>query len=393
MRELFEIGEVYEPVESLGDTSQQRTFTGPDDVSVQEGVTLAVGDLWHKTTPVYLPPPPPAGVPLPFLGASGGNNTVATAIESAAGRPVGVHRIYGDGAATSGAQTVANVLATASADVAAGRVPWVSYKLPAGITWATAKTGAADGFAQARCAEMGALPGPVMLTWHHEPEGDQSPGSDFAAMHARLYQFSKPYGNIKCGPVLISYNELHQVPAGAGWGLDTLWPGAFDAGDFIAFDAYCHYGTASGGSWFFLGPTYLTPLAQFAARKGVPWAIGEFGISATAAAYNRAITGGSPDGTSGGDVTWLKEAWQTALDLNQNTARCLAMSYFDSPFASTTNVTVTRNGVTIGAALAGQPAWLLDNQNGNLADSGTPSKLSVFTGLLQQSPTWQRNWP
>jgi hypothetical protein len=140
--------------------------------------TVTVTAAGESTTVDYTPA---AG---PLWGAAFQTTADCTPVENPAGRPVGVHRTYW----VPGQEVAA--LAQSRADVAAGRVPWVSYKLP--VTWAQAKTGAADTWARSITAGLATLPGPVMLTWHHEPEGDQSPLSDFVAMHDRLYQFSRP---------------------------------------------------------------------------------------------------------------------------------------------------------------------------------------------------------
>jgi len=320
----------------------------------------------------------------PFWGVAHGGNTMPTVIETPAGRPVGVHRTYYEGT------QVTQGISMARADVAAHRVPWISFKLP--DTWANAKRGSCDAWATDICSQLGALAGPVMLTWHHEPEQDESPITDFVAMHDRLYQFSKPYANIKCGPILTAWDWLYgSVQAPATWGqyqLDTVWPGAFNSGDFLGIDAYCSYLTAKGGKWLFLGDAYWRPIAAFAASKGVDWAVGEFGISAGAAAYNRSITGGNASGTSGGDITWLREAYSTATSLGG----CLALSYFDSGLNSTTNAA----SAWTTAALVGHPAWPLESQTvGSTtypADTGSPSKFDVFVDVLKQSPTWRAHW-
>jgi hypothetical protein len=205
--------------------------------------TVTVTAAGESTTVDYTPA---AG---PLWGAAFQTTADCTPVENPAGRPVGVHRTYW----VPGQEVAA--LAQSRADVAAGRVPWVSYKLP--VTWAQAKTGAADTWARSITAGLATLPGPVMLTWHHEPEGDQSPLSDFVAMHDRLYQFSRPFPNIRCGPILTGYNQIFgtdpaQKPA-------AMWPGEFTSGDFFGMDAYMYWGTVKGRGVLLDRPEVLDP--------------------------------------------------------------------------------------------------------------------------------------
>lgn len=366
----------FQPAPLLTDTSKPRDFIAPNDPDANSSIVLASGDKWYQAGPQFTPPPPPQQN-LPFLGVAFGSNSTPTQLEAAAGRPVGVHRIYTKDSSTASRDSVISI---AAADVAAHRVPWCSFT-PLPDTWANAKNGSLDSYWADICARLGALPGPVMVTPYHEPEGDQSPLSDYVAMCDRLYQFAKPYPNLKYGPIMILYDELF---GGSSWPtLSQLWPGQFNSGDFFGFDAYCYYLTARSGKWFYMGPTYWKPAAQFAASKGVKWAVGEFGISGAAAAYNRSITGGNSNGSSGGDVDWLREAYQSAVDLGG----CLALSYFDTYINSTTN-----NSTTFGADINGQPAWILENQSTNSADDGTPSKFNVFADVLKQSAPWRATW-
>jgi hypothetical protein len=329
-------------------------------------------------------------IPAPIYGGAFGGNSVPTSIETQAGRTVGMRRTYWEGGQTS------QGVAAASADIASHRVPWVSFKLP--DTWANAKNGACDAWAKNICAQLGALNGPVMLTWHHEPEADESPITDFIAMHERLYQFSKQYSNIKCGPIFTAYDWLYgptQAPGTyAQYQLSLI---TASIGDFIGWDSYCYYGTAKNGKWWFLGPEYLTPIANQAKSIGLDWAIGEYGISATGAAYNRSITGGNASGTAGGDITWLREVYNTSKSLSTASSRCLALCYFDSGLNSVNNTSVNPSGTVIGGgATNGHPAWPLETQvvGGTTypADSGTPSKLDVFVDILKQSPAWRSTW-
>jgi hypothetical protein len=98
-------------------------------------VTLDMPPVTEKPPPI--PPKPtsrfPGDVATGTLhwGCAFGNNSVPAAHEAAAGKPVGLRRTYFDLSASS----IAKAIAICKVDVAAGRVPWISYK-PNPYTWA-----------------------------------------------------------------------------------------------------------------------------------------------------------------------------------------------------------------------------------------------------------------
>lgn len=326
----------------------------------------------------------PAAV-VPLWGIAYGSNTPPTPLETTAGRSVGVHRIYAN---SGGATDVTNTINAATAAITAGRIPWVSFPWPSGVTSATAKTGAADTWAMDIVTRLGSAGGPVLCTFNHEGNlstKDSTLGLDYALAHDHVYQATTGISaNVKIGPIVTGYEVVYNTSTPH---LADMWPGTMHE-DFLGLDAYNYYGTARSGGWWYIGPTYWTPIANFAASKGVDWAVGEFGLSATGAAYNRSITGGSADGMTGGQVSWIAEAWSTAKSLSANTAPCLSVCWFDTYFNSTTNTTVGSIGNQVG-----QPAWILDDQGGHFADHGTPSKLDAWLAVLAESPTAWADWP
>jgi hypothetical protein len=333
------------------------TTTVPGPTTTAPGPTVTVTATATATASTS-PPPPPAGV---LWGAAVGGNSSPSVLEQPAGRPIGVHRTYWN------ADQVTAAVASAQADVTAGRVPWPSFKLPpvpAGSTaanpWAYAATGGDDPWAKDLYARLAALNRPVMLTFHHEPEGDYTPISDFVKMSEHLYQLKPAGTQIKVGPILSMWDELFaptQDPANYGqYAFAKLFPNGFHAGDFLGGDAYLTYGTPKNGKWWFIGATYWKPWSDYAKSQGVGWAVGEFGISHDAAAYNRTIT--TPP-----DVSWLREADTSAVNLGG----CLALAYFDSNLNSVSD-------------------WRLET------DPGTPSKLSVWVDILKHSPAAPTSW-
>jgi hypothetical protein len=334
---------------------------------------------------------PNASPDIPFYGLAFGANEAPSAYETSAGRPAGVQRLYANSGNTTDVTSAINL---ALASSTAHRVPWVSFPWPSGVDSTSAKTGAADTWAIDIVTRLGAAIGPVMLTFEHEGNlntKDSTLGLDYALAHDHVYQACTGISaNVKIGPIFTGYEVVYRTDTPH---LAAMWPGTVHE-DFLGVDAYNYYLTARGGSFWFIGTTYWSNpgihaaegpgVAEFAASKGVKWAVGEYGISAGAAAYNRSTTGGNPTGTTGGDVTWLREAYQSAVDLGG----CLALCYFDTGFNSTTNVASTYTP----SGLVGQPAWPLSDHSTWLADTGNPSKKEVFLDLLTSSIPWRAAW-
>lgn len=107
-----------------------------------------------------------------------GNGDPVARHEAAAGHPLGIRRTFWQSA------QVDKMAATAKADLAAGRLPWVSVKPPG--SWASVAAGQHDAWIVGVWAAVAALDGPVWLTLHHEPENDGPPAADWRAMQVRF---------------------------------------------------------------------------------------------------------------------------------------------------------------------------------------------------------------
>lgn len=134
--------------------------------------------LTVKTTTADAPPPPPPppptcaldsfpGRPAPgklFWGSSiGGNSDPVARHEVPSGETLAIRRTFFAWSARAG-----SMVTMAKNDIAAGRLPWVSTKTPA---WADVASGKHDAEIDQMLKALDALPGPVWLTIHHEPEG------------------------------------------------------------------------------------------------------------------------------------------------------------------------------------------------------------------------------
>ena len=299
---------------------------------------------------------------LPFWGMSAGRVDHLTAVEAAAGRSVGARRSFWQGTTAH----VNSSISQAASDIAAGRVPWFSYKLPG--NWASVANGNHDAWAHSICSGLGALNGPIMLTWHHEPEHDEPNIMDWVAMSDHLYTISKQYPNIRTGPILTGWNQVYGP--NQQFRLNNLWPGEFKSGDFIAFDPYNPYGSYGTNGTYDPNTDIWTPpegatqtwnyreqepyynhLSEFAKRKGIKWAIGEFGIGPE---------GGQYAVDNYGSMNFFSNAWNKAIELGD----CLTICYFNTAYNSTVDWRITHD----------------------------PVRLNPWLDILAESPQWRPNW-
>lgn len=300
----------------------------------------------------------------PFWGCGGGGNS-RSVYEAAAGRSLGVFRSYGS-------TDIAGSVTQAKADTAKGTVPWVSIKRAA-TEWGLVGNGGDDAWCQSIATQFATVPGPVMVTINHEPEGDGNL-ADWIRMYNRVYTFTQTKPNIRLGPILTGYDWI--IDPNPAWKLDSSWPGAFLSGDFLAFDDYNYYGAYASQqawvdktgpinhNWRELPATYFAPLAAWCKKKGIQWAIGEFALTHEAADF---------DLSQHSTVAWMHNAYNWAAA----EGNCLAMSYFDSVIQSRGDWTM--NNYVPGQFIA------------SAATKGKTKK-SEFVSILKESPVWRAKW-
>lgn len=239
----------------------------------------------------------------PFLvGAAIGGNADPGAVETRAGATLGIRRTYWD------LSKVAAAVATAKADLVAGRVPFLSFKVGA---WTAAADGAVDDQVQAIADALGTLGGRIMVVIHHEPEGDEADIGQWVRMQQRLLPILADAG-LEVGICLTGYHQRPDQPT--TYQLATIWPEGAGV-QFVAFDAYQLYGSKNGTvlKWSDWSPAFAH-FGAFCAAKGVAWGLGETGLSDRAAQDLPAQAS-----------VWITE-WQTLL--RKHGASFLA--YFDS---------------------------------------------------------------
>ncbi|TNC31630.1 hypothetical protein [Mumia zhuanghuii] len=264
-----------------------------------------------------------------YVGAAHGGNSDPAGLEKEIGRRLGVRRTY------YGASGVDKAVRTARADVAAGRLPWISFKLP--HSWAAMANGQGDAWVRDLAERLDAIPGPVWLAFHHEPEGDGDVGA-WRRMQERLAPRVRKWAdNVAYTVILTGWNQLYGP---AAYSLSALWPRGVKV-DVAGFDVYNSYGRGGRLVENDVVKDYFVPLSRWASRQGVRWGLAETGYSDPAAER---------------DPTWIRHSAK-ALAARGG----VAFTYFDSPYNSTAN-------------------WVLS----------TDAKIADFASALRESPTLPR---
>jgi hypothetical protein len=267
-----------------------------------------------------LGPVPAAGFPgdvppgVVRWGAAIGGNGDPARHEVPAGHALGLRRTF-----FRWDQRTGSMVRHAAADLAAGRLPWVSVKPP---SWAAMAGGAHDAEIDQMLRGLDGLGGPVWLTVHHEPEGGggvnaaDDPGGPAAwrGMQLRVRQRMQALGtrNLALAPILMSWTFDPRS------GRDpNQWhvPGVFD---FAGVD---HYVDDPALPSMIERRDWLGARA-FYGRHGLAVAVGEWGNRGT-------------DATAAEEMSaFHRHAVQSAWD--GRGARVIGLSYFDSDLHSPT---------------------------------------------------------
>lgn len=250
----------------------------------------------------------PRGIPQcrPLVGASHGSNTEPVGLEQMAGRSLAVRRTY----YTAG--QVDSAISTAAGDIAQGRLPWISFKLP--YSWEDMAAGRGDAWARNIARRLSALPGQVWIAFHHEPEGDGNLAAWRRTQERLAPLVRRAAHNVAYSVVLTGWDQLYGDPA---YHFDQIWPRGVKI-DIAGFDLYNEYGVTKNGKyddrWPCMRCLYYTPIAQWAAAHDVAWGIAEFGWTDAAAEVH---------------PHWLHQTYRTARK-----AGAVAFTYFDTPYNS-----------------------------------------------------------
>jgi hypothetical protein len=213
-----------------------------------------------------------------LFGAAVGSNSDAVPFEQEVGQRLGVHRTYW------GPTNTASAIRTARTDLAVGRLPWLSFKLP--YTWDRMAAGDGDAWAKDLATQLSQLPGPVWVAFYHEPEG-KGPIADWKKMQERLGPIVRNTApNVAFTVILTGWNQMYGP---AEYHLDAIWPNT--KVDVAGFDIYNFYATTNKEGTTFTKPSnllgnYFQPISAWAKSKGIAWGLAETGINDKAAADN-----------------------------------------------------------------------------------------------------------
>lgn len=236
----------------------------------------------------------------PMVGAAYNSNTDPTTWEASLGQHLSIRRTYW--ASTQ----VASAVRTAKADVAAGRIPWISFKL--GHSWTDMASGSGDAWAKDLASRLATVDGPVWVAFHHEPEGEGSITA-WTKMQERLGPMMRTAPNVAFTVILTGW---HQLYGESQYSLESLWPNT--TVDVAGFDIYCFYGTYLDGVYrtpeASLKANYFEPISKWAKAKGIAWGLAETGLT---------------DAASIDNPHWIQTTYGELRDTG-----AIAMSYFNT---------------------------------------------------------------
>ena len=251
--------------------------------------------------------------------------------EAELGRRLALHRTYYQ------ADEIDRAVRDATADLAAGRLPWISFKAP--LSWADMAAGKGDAWSTELADALATVPGPVWVAVHHEPEndGDMDLWTEMQRQIAPII-----HARTTTWPTRSSTRGWNTFGGGNNT-VATKWPGD-DHVDILAIDAYNDYGAIRNGregTKVLDLKTYYAKMAAWAEAHGTAWAIGETGQTSKASAV---------------DPTWLDRTYHDMVAMGG-----AGLSYYDS----------TANSVA---------DWTLDD----------PIKFGRFQALMPQSAQLRR---
>ncbi len=243
------------------------------------------------------------GIPAPgttYLGAAVSGTSSLQDREASFDQTLPLHRTYYSASQINGA------VKTAKEDLAAGRLPWISFKAP--LSWSQMAAGNGSDWARQLADGLATVPGPVWLAVHHEPEGD----GDMALWTEMQRQIAPIIHNRTDN---VAYSVIYSGWNTYGGGKDNVaskWPGDQHI-DILAIDAYNDYGVVRSGKTIMNQldiKAYFLKMAAFADKHGTAWAIAETGQSRA----------GADD-----DPAWMARAYRDMKSLGG-----AGLSWFDS---------------------------------------------------------------
>jgi hypothetical protein len=244
-----------------------------------------------------------------YVGAAVGGTTSLPNLEQQTGGPLAIHRTY------FMPNQVDYAITTVKQDVAAGRLPWISFKLP--YSWADMAAGKGDAWTTDLADKLAKVNGPVWLAFHHEPEGD-GPIQDWKRMQQHLAPIIHAHtNNVAFTVVMIAWADFFGT---AEFKMDSIYPGSQYV-DILGMDVYNAYGAKAESKTNLDPMKYFGVIGAWARQHNVPWAVAE-------TAYTKQAAQDDPN--------WLQNEYQ---DLKSQGG--LALTYFDSSYNSIADWTLS----------------------------------------------------
>lgn len=261
-----------------------------------------------------------------LLGGTYGSNSDPSTWEGRMRKKLGVRRTFWR------PDQIASAVKVARGDLARGRLPWISFKLP--YTWKRMAKGDGNAWARNIATRLARLNGPVWVAFHHEPEtdGDITQWTRLQEQLAPVVRKTAP--NVAYTIVLTGWHNLYGEKQ---YSLNSLWPDTKI--DVAGFDVYNFYGWKNTEKMQ-IKKDYFNPIAAWAKNRGVHWGLAETGFS---------------DPAAKADPQWILRTY------NQMThAGGVAMSYFNTHLNNPSGVN-----------------WQLDNKQ----------KQQAFEQAMERAPT------
>lgn len=208
-----------------------------------------------------------------YMGATVSGTADLGTVERQAGETMPIYRDY------FRADQVDYAISRVKADLAAKRLPWISFKLP--YSWADMAAGRGDAWVTDLANKLANVGGPVWLAFHHEPEGD-GPIQDWVRMQRHLAPIIHARDKNVAYTVILSAWDNFFGPK--QYALDAIWPGSQYV-DILGFDLYNNEGAkpVSQGGTMLYPMQYFSLIEPWAKAHHVKWAIGETGYTLHAA--------------------------------------------------------------------------------------------------------------
>jgi hypothetical protein len=206
-----------------------------------------------------------------YLGQTYGSNSDPSGFEDDMGRRLGIRRTFWTG------DKVDSAVRTARTDLAEGRLPWISFKLP--YSWAEMASGKGDAWAHDLAEQLDALDGPVWVAFHHEPETD-GPMGDWTRMQERLGPIMRNTADNVAFTVIVT--GWHQFYGEDQYSLENIWPQGMKV-DVAGFDIYNRLGQDGNTKATDLDGSYFSKIEPWAKQEGLVWGLAETGFTDMAA--------------------------------------------------------------------------------------------------------------